>query len=152
MGFKDLTLFNDALLAKQAWLLLHNKDSLFYRVFKSKFFPHCSILDDKENFGGSYAWRSILKGRYVLKKGVRWRIGTGESINLWANLWMPSFENTRLQSPLPESFIGTHVADLINPMTKQWDLSLLNNLFLPHEVSSIMSIPLCKSRVVDKIF
>ena len=26
MGFKDLALFNDALLAKQAWHLLHNKD------------------------------------------------------------------------------------------------------------------------------
>ena len=106
----------------------------------------------KKILGVHMLLRSILKGRYVFKKGVRWRIGTGESINLWANLWMPSFENTRLQSPLPESFIGTHVADLINPMTKQWDLSLLNNLFLPHEVSSIMSIPLCKNRVVDKIF
>ena len=37
-------------------------------------------------------------------------------------------------------------------MTKQWDLSLLNNLFLPHEVTSIMSIPLGKNRVADKIF
>ena len=44
MDFIDLALFNDSLLAKQAWHLLHNKDSLFYRVFKSKFFPHCSIL------------------------------------------------------------------------------------------------------------
>lgn len=35
MGFKDLAMFNDALLAKQAWWLLHNKDSLFYRVFNS---------------------------------------------------------------------------------------------------------------------
>nr|POE84412.1 hypothetical protein CFP56_44500 [Quercus suber] len=65
---------------------------------------------------------------------------------------MPSLENTRLQSPLPESLIGAHVANLINPMTQQWDLSLLNNLFLPHEVTSIISIPLCKNRVANKIF
>ena len=45
MGFKNLALFNDALLAKQAWRLLHNKESLFYRIFKSKFFPHNSIMD-----------------------------------------------------------------------------------------------------------
>ena len=38
MGFKELAPFNEALLAKQTWRLLHNKNSLFYRVFKSRFF------------------------------------------------------------------------------------------------------------------
>ena len=30
MGFRDLALYNDSLLAKHAWRLLHNKTSLFY--------------------------------------------------------------------------------------------------------------------------
>ena len=35
MGFKDLALYNDALLAKQTWRLLHDIQSLFHRVFKA---------------------------------------------------------------------------------------------------------------------
>ena len=65
MGFKDLALFNDALLAKQAWQLLHNDRSLFYRVFKPKFFPRCSLLEALDSTMGSYTWRSVLHGREV---------------------------------------------------------------------------------------
>lgn len=67
MGFKDFTLFKSALLAKQTWQLLHNKKSLFYRVFKSKFFPNCLVMDAKDSQNGSYEWRSILKGRDFIK-------------------------------------------------------------------------------------
>ena len=90
MSFKELSLFNEALLGKQVWRLLHlkkknnNKKSLFYRVFKPRFFPNCTIMEVKEGHGGSYTWKSILKGRDVIRrggemKGRRWRINQ----NLW---------------------------------------------------------------------
>ena len=103
-GFKDLALFNDALLGKQAWRLLHHKKSLFYRFFKSKNFPNCSIMEAPESNAGSYAWHSILKRRDILLKGAKWRVGSGESIGVWLDAWLPSHDHPRVLSPIVECF------------------------------------------------
>ena len=151
MGFKDLTLFNDALLAKQAWRLVHHKESLFYRVFKAKFFPHCSLMEASDTTLGSYAWSSILKGRDVLKKGARWRVGCGESIGVWKDAWLPSLEYSRILSNPVTSLEEMRVVDLIDPISKQWEVGLLQGLFSPQEVELIMSIPVCRTYVEDKL-
>ena len=83
MGFRDLAMFNDSLLAKQAWWLLHNKTSLFYKVFKARFFPNTTILEATDSRMGSYAWKSILIGRNIIQRGSRWRVGNGEKISIW---------------------------------------------------------------------
>ena len=67
MGFKDLALYNDALLAKQTWRLLHDIQSLFHRVFKAKFFPNSTVLEAKCPSSASHAWENIIKGRDVIK-------------------------------------------------------------------------------------
>jgi hypothetical protein len=39
LGFRDLVIFNKALLAKQCWRLLKNPDSLVARILQAKYFP-----------------------------------------------------------------------------------------------------------------
>ncbi|KAK9990466.1 hypothetical protein SO802_025451 [Lithocarpus litseifolius] len=95
MGVKDLALFNDALLAKQTWRLIHDTDSLFYRVFKAKFFANSTIMEAKNPANASYAWKSILKGRDVIKRGTVDPVLF--SLVLW-NLWNRR-NNLRLGKP-----------------------------------------------------
>ena len=56
IGFRDLRMFNLALLAKQGWRLQTNSSSLFARVFKAKYFPHCTFLEADLGRHPSYAW------------------------------------------------------------------------------------------------
>jgi hypothetical protein len=44
LGFRDLHMFNISRLARQAWRLLTNLNSLCGRVLKAKYFPNSSIL------------------------------------------------------------------------------------------------------------
>jgi hypothetical protein len=68
LGFRDLELFNLALLAKQGWRILQNPDSLVARVFKEKYFPSESFMQATLGNSPSYAWRSIFNARRFLKE------------------------------------------------------------------------------------
>ncbi|KAL9294112.1 putative ribonuclease H domain, reverse transcriptase zinc-binding domain-containing protein [Arabidopsis thaliana] len=68
LGFRDLAKFNDALLAKQVWRIIHYPNSLFARVMKARYFKDVSILDSKASSYQSYGWASLLAGRDVIKK------------------------------------------------------------------------------------
>ena len=89
MGFKELQKFNDAMLAKQVWRLLENKNSLFHRFSMKFFFPNGNIFTTKEG-NGSFAWKSILIGREVIKKGVIWRVGNDKNILIYQDRWLPA--------------------------------------------------------------
>ena len=137
MGFKDLALHNDALLAKQAWHLLHNKTSLFYKVFKACFFPKYSIMEATDSRSGSYAWRSLLMGRDVLQREARWRVGNGKTIKIWQHGWIPRKNSPFVSSYQIESMGEATVSSLIEESSRQWNEELIDGIFSHKEAALI---------------
>ena len=131
MGFRDLALFNDSLLAKQAWWLLKNTNSLFYKVFKTCFFPNCSILETKDSRSGSYAWKIILKGRDMILRGSRLQTGNGKSVKIWQNHWLTRKHPPLVSSPIIPSMEEATVDTLIETKTWQWNYAMIDGIFAP---------------------
>ena len=80
MTFKKLKEFNLALLAKQGWRLQQGHDSLVYKVLKAKYFPTCDFSQAVLGNNPSFTWRSIMFAQSLVKNGLWWRLGNGESI------------------------------------------------------------------------
>jgi hypothetical protein len=82
MGFRDFYYFNLALLAKQGWRLITDPESLCAWVLHAKYYPNGDILKARPKAGSSFMWQSILAGLTTLKRGLIWRVGTGDKINI----------------------------------------------------------------------
>jgi hypothetical protein len=72
MGFKDLKLFNQALLARQAWRLIDFTDSLCAKVLKAKYYPNGELTDTAFIKNQSPSWQGVVHGLELLKKGLVW--------------------------------------------------------------------------------
>ncbi|XP_024171956.1 uncharacterized mitochondrial protein AtMg00310-like [Rosa chinensis] len=70
LGFRNMELFNQALLAKQGWRLLRYPDSLLAKTLKAKYFPDGDFLNARVSPGDSYTWRRLIKSKELLQKGV----------------------------------------------------------------------------------
>ena len=67
-GFRVLRAFNLALLAKQGWWLQQNSNSLFYQVFKNKYFPDTSFVNAQKGTQSTY---QVISPRTLLPKNVK---------------------------------------------------------------------------------
>lgn len=54
IDFKDLRLFNLALLAKQGWRILHNTNRLLHKVYKTYYFPPGNFFKARLDHNPSY--------------------------------------------------------------------------------------------------
>jgi hypothetical protein len=144
MGFRDLTSFNKALLAKQGWRLIQYPDSLVSKIFKAKYYPNNNFLEAKIGNRPSLAWMSIFSTISLLEEGLMWRTGDSNSVNIWGDRWIPRASSYKIQSQVHGLTSEAKVSALIDHDTASWNKQLIRDLFSKEEMEAICSLPLSR--------
>ncbi|XP_074376896.1 putative mitochondrial protein AtMg00310 [Apium graveolens] len=118
MGFRDLRDFNLAMLGKQGWRFLSNPDSMVSKLFKARFYPKGNFLTAATSNNPSYVWRSICEAKPLLISGVRWLVGSGESISIKNQPWLDDAANPYIISDSP-TFENNTVASLMGNNSRE---------------------------------
>ena len=141
MGFRDLRLFNLALLGKHGWRFMTNPNTLCARVLKGRYFPDCEFQLATVSKVASATWRAIVAGREALDAGLIKRVGTGSTISIWDDRWIPS---TVSMTPMlrPQNASVELVSELIDTDNWTWKTELVHELFIGPDAQAILNIPL----------
>ena len=151
LGFKELESFNLALLAKHWWRLIHNEQSLSFKILQSKYFPNQDPMQVMKDSRGSYLWHSLLEGRKVVEKRAFWKVGDGYRIDAWRDAWLnksPSFK------PSPPDLIeptALRVANLIDQDRRIWKHDMIREIFTETDGTNISSIHLSREKIPNKL-
>ncbi|WVZ60335.1 hypothetical protein U9M48_010378 [Paspalum notatum var. saurae] len=148
LGFKDMRLFNQAMLARQAWRLIDKPDSLCSTLLKAKYFPRGSVLDSVKSANASATWQAVLYGLELLKKGLIWRICSGTQVRIWRDPWIPRELSLKVISKRGRCRIHW-VSELINSDGSGWDRDKLLRIFDQIDREAILNIKLPARKTDD---
>ncbi|KAL9451486.1 hypothetical protein AB3S75_013115 [Citrus x aurantiifolia] len=149
LGFRDFACFNQALISKQSWRIIQNPESLLTKILQARYFKSCEFLQAKLGSKPSFIWRSILWGRQIIQKGMRWRIGSGDSVKVYKSQWIPRPQTFKPIAPATLSEDAT-VAGLIDA-NHQWKETLIHQHFNKEDAEKILQIQLPNSPQPDQI-
>ncbi|KAL0443984.1 UNVERIFIED_CONTAM: hypothetical protein Slati_2121100 [Sesamum latifolium] len=110
-----------------------------------RIFPHGDIFTAKLGYCPSFTWRSLLTAQPLLLSGCRWRVGSSNSIRIWDDPWIPRPRSCKPITPPPMSPEILKVADLIDPINRDCNVTKVEDLFLSIDRDIILNIPVSQS-------
>lgn len=141
-----------ALLAKQGWRIIMNPESLLAQVYKARHFPNGSFLNATLGTRRSATWRSIWMARTYLERGLRYRVGNGNRISIWADPWIPEDGNFKVITPRPfHSGFPYAVSDFIDPISRSWNFELLSTHLWEVDRQRVLSISIGGETAQDRL-
>jgi hypothetical protein len=151
LGYRDLEMFNYALLAKQVWRLIQKPDSLAATIMKEKYYPRGNILDANLGRRLSYVWRSLWSAKPHLKEGLVWQVGDGSSIRIWGDKWISKATAHTAKSPIQVLHQDARVSKLLDHDSNWWNIELIHNVFTAEEANEIYGMVVCPRSKVDRL-
>lgn len=126
--------------------------SLIEQILKARYYPNVDFMEATLGSAPSYTWRGIWEARWVVRKGMRWRVGDGEKIRVWKDPWLPRPQSRCVLSPGGNAVHDMEVESLICAINKCWKIDLVQQHFLPFEVERILNIPISRRLPEDIMF
>ncbi|XVE99405.1 hypothetical protein REPUB_Repub03eG0195400 [Reevesia pubescens] len=133
LNVRDIRKTNLAYLAKLGWKIINDSDSLWVELLEKKYLKAEDFLSVKQKSIYSYTWRSILKGRDVLLKGLGMNVSNGLSTKFWVDCWLPcgplmSYAQREILEDEPELPVTAYCDDM-----GRWNLNSLKGV-LPEDI------------------
>lgn len=129
---------------------MSNPSSLVARIFKARYFPNSSLLNATRGGGSSFLWSGIWQAKEALKKGFRWVVGDGLSIDVFEDAWLRSKADFRTE-PTNDRGDIVKVKDLFVPGVKSWDYQKVYNFFPNCDAEAILATPVPQAQAVDRM-
>ncbi|KAL5785608.1 hypothetical protein ACOSQ2_008000 [Xanthoceras sorbifolium] len=89
LGIKSTKLMNQSLLAKAGWRILQGDKGVWSQLLTCKYLNNANLLTpgDSDKSVCSNTWKGIKFGAKLLSSGINWRIGNGNSVHFWTDVW-----------------------------------------------------------------
>lgn len=117
LSFKDLILFNQALLTKQAWHILMFLNNLSSRLLQAKYLRKATFLGTSTKARAFMVWKGIIWGQQLSQKGLRMRIGYGRTTYIATYPWIP--KETTFKLVMSSGALDSQIAVFINHDVKK---------------------------------
>ncbi|XP_021839984.1 uncharacterized protein [Spinacia oleracea] len=134
LGVRKISTFNQALLAKTAWRIVHHPQLLVSRLYQTRY-PALAIHPPSTRVScPSWGFRSLSRGFQVLDQGIAWKPGAGTRIRILQDTWV-SMDRISFRSSVNGLDCPTHVSSLLDSRSYAWNIGMVRRLF-PDKISS----------------
>ncbi|XP_074265403.1 uncharacterized protein LOC141587836 [Silene latifolia] len=158
LGIRNTRCLNQALLAKTAWRIISEPNSLIHLTLGRKYGFQQSVFCTTTRVkrpSASWGGRSIDWGMDLIWEDCAWRLGSDCKLNVWSTKWVDG------ESPIPKdpamlqgepNLINLQVRHLINDSLFCWNEECILSYFHISWARRILAIPLPVRRVDDYLY